>query len=181
MIDFLYESIERRIKQKLPWINSVAMYEQQDILQAKSLGFKPPVIFIEFGTPIYTTLGNYVQQGDVSITIKYVFEEYTKNYLKGIKKKSQIVQALSWWSDWQFAMVRTDDDTDENADSLYVCNITFKTSFYEDLSADDLIPLGGTNGYYGISVELLITNDGVNYSDHSGTSGTNFIPLEALS
>lgn len=152
----IFNCIKDRLNTEISWMNGVEIYQQQDIFQNESLGFKPPVVFVDFQDIEYETTSYKVQQGNMNVVIKLVVEEYTKDYLKVLDKKELVNAKLNNWGEWGFDLVRTNESTDTDADSLYVFEIVYQTSFYEEIYTDDLIPMGGTNGTWGLCLDLQI-------------------------
>ena len=153
MLTQIYNCIKKRIIDNLDWVNSVDIYQNQDIFQDQSLGFKPPVVFIDFQDIEYTTLGFKSQRCDLTIVVKLVVEDYTRNYLKVLCMKDELNQYLNFWSDWNTQLERISEQTDNNADSLYVFDISYDTSFLTEDFTWDKIPIGGTDGnaFHGTS------------------------------
>lgn len=173
ILEAIFLEIKKRVKTIVPEITDVQMYQKQDLFQSKSLGFKPPIVFVEYINPIdYDDLGNDLQEALLNISIKVVVEEYTKNYFKALSFGNRVAKALHNFSEWTYPMLRTSENTDTNADSLYVFEIIFSTKFKEDLLSE----YDTSEIEFEISLLMESNGDGV-YTDHSssGTSGTNFI------
>lgn len=152
----IYTSIKNRINTQLNWINSVDLYQQQDLFQEENLGFKPPVVFIDFQDIEYETTSKKVQQGTMNVVVKLVIEDYTKNYLKVFDKKELLNAKLNAWGEWGSDLERITETTDIDADSLYIFETTYSTVFWEETYTDDLTETGGTNGTWGFCLDLQI-------------------------
>lgn len=151
-------------------VNHVAMYQGQDLHQEKELGFKPPVVFIKFGQGQATQLVAPIQQITLPITIYLVTENYTENYILSIDQQTIITRALNNSpQDWQFAILRTYELPDANANALNVFETGYLTNYYDTTGFDnDETLIGGTSGFdYGINLSIYMNEPGEN----NGTQG----------
>lgn len=152
----IFNCIHDRILDNISWVNDVKIYQQQDIFQNESLGYKPPTVFVDFTDIEYFVDSYKVQRGTMNVVIKLVVEEYTKNYLNALDKKELLNAKLHQWGDWGSELIRVTESTDTDADSLYVFEMVYETSFFEEIYTDELIPMGGTNGTWGLCLDLQI-------------------------
>lgn len=150
MLQAIFNCVKKRIKEECDWVKGVSIYQQQDIFQDESLGYNTPHVFVDFQDIEYETWSKRTQKGNITLVLKLVVEEYTKDYLKVLTKKDLLNKAINFWSDWGTPLTRITEQTDSNADSLYVFDISYETSFITSDYIEGLIQLGGTEEKVGI-------------------------------
>jgi hypothetical protein len=160
MLETIFECIKQRINTECPWINDVRIYNQQDIFQEDSLGYKPPTVFVDFQDITYDTIGHKVQQAELTVVIKLVIEDYTKDYLKVLQKKETLNNCLNFWGEWCSDLERFSEQTDTLADALYVFDINYNTTYKTESYTQDKELIGGTSGTsWTIDIDLDIELD----------------------
>jgi hypothetical protein len=169
VLEALFKLLEERLKTECSFVNSVAMYQQQDIFQSENLGFKPTVVFVDFQNLQYTTQSGTIQECNFELVLRVVVEEYSKNYFKALAQKDAVVKTIHNY----VSLERISESIDNNADSLYVYTITFSGSFVESFTDEFYIPMGGTSGEDWEFTGTLSqdSNDDDTYSGFASTSG----------
>jgi hypothetical protein len=168
VLEELFRLLEERLKTECCFVNSVAMYQQQDIFQSESLGFKPTVVFIDFQNLQYSGNGT-VQECDFELVLRVVVEEYSKNYFKALRQKDNVVKAIHNY----IGLQRISESIDTNADSLYVYTITYSGNFIETFDDEFIIDIGGTSGInwnYDLGLVMDSNHDEV-YTSWNGSAG----------
>jgi hypothetical protein len=169
ILEELFNLIECKIKEDCSFVNSVSMYQNQDLFQQNNLGYKPTCVFLDYQNLIYTDNSFYEQECSLDVVIRVVVEEYSKNYFKALSHKQGVVKALHNYIN----LTRVSEQIDNNADGLYIYTITFSASFTENLEPDYTL-IGGTSGN-SWSFNQTLTQDSNNDSIFTGWASTSGI------
>ena len=132
----IFKMIYRYLKE-LKWLKHIALYQSQDIETEKNIPWNSPAVFIQFKDNIRVgLLGGGVMETIAQISVRFLMKDFNVNQLLTLEYSDMILKKLHGRGEMG-SLVKIDDYTDINADSLYTYEIIFQYRYVENMNCDD--------------------------------------------